>query len=76
MFIVYLWLILPLYLFLIFLTNKKMKNVKSTKTLMSFSDSSMSLSEMKKVNGGQEGCILGRGPIAFAEFLWCLQQDS
>ena len=53
-----------------------MKNVKSTKTLMSFSDSSMNLSEMKKVNGGQEGCILGRGPIAFAEFLWCLQQDS
>jgi hypothetical protein len=29
-----------------------MKNVKSTKTLMSFSDSSMNLSEMKKVQGG------------------------
>jgi hypothetical protein len=32
--------------------KNKMKNVKSTKTLMSFSDSSMNLSEMKKVNGG------------------------
>ena len=29
-----------------------MKNVKSTKTLLSFSGSSMNLSEMKKVNGG------------------------
>jgi hypothetical protein len=29
-----------------------MKNVKSTKTLMSFSDSSMNLSDMKKVQGG------------------------
>jgi hypothetical protein len=29
-----------------------MKNVKSTKTLMSFADSSINLSEMKKVNGG------------------------
>ena len=29
-----------------------MKNVKSNKTLMSFSDSSMNLSEMKKVQGG------------------------
>jgi hypothetical protein len=29
-----------------------MKNVKSAKTLMSFSGSSMNLSEMKKVNGG------------------------
>jgi hypothetical protein len=29
-----------------------MKNVKSTKTLMSFSGSSMNLSEMKKVQGG------------------------
>jgi hypothetical protein len=37
-----------------------MKNVTSNKTLMSFADSSMNLSEMKKVNGGQEGCILGR----------------
>jgi hypothetical protein len=53
-----------------------MKNVKSTKTLRSFLDSSLNLSEMKKVNGGQEGCILGRGPIAFADFFWCLQQDS
>jgi hypothetical protein len=59
-----------------FLTKQTMKNVKSTKTLRSFLDSSLNLSEMKKVNGGQEGCILGRGPIAFAEFLWCLQQDS
>ena len=30
-----------------------MKNVKSAKTLMSFSDSSMNLSEMKKVQGGK-----------------------
>ena len=29
-----------------------MKNTKSTKTIMSFSGSSMNLSEMKKVNGG------------------------
>jgi hypothetical protein len=53
-----------------------MKNVKSNKTLRSFLDSSITLSEMKKVNGGQDGCILGRGPIAFTEFLWCLLQDS
>jgi natural product precursor len=33
-----------------------MKNVKSTKTLMSFSDSSMNPSEMKKVQGGWNGC--------------------
>jgi hypothetical protein len=58
------------------LTTNKMKNIKSTKTLRSFLDSSLNLSEMKKIIGGQEGCILGRGPIAFAEFLWCLQQDS
>ncbi len=35
-----------------------MKNTKSTKTLMSFSDSSMNLSEMKKVQGGG-GCYYG-----------------
>jgi hypothetical protein len=33
-----------------------MKNVKTNKTLMSFAGSSMSLSEMKKVNGGWNGC--------------------
>jgi hypothetical protein len=33
-----------------------MKNVKSNKTLMSFAGSSMNLSEMKKVNGGWNGC--------------------
>jgi hypothetical protein len=56
--------------------NRTMGKVKSTKTLRSFLDSSLNLSEMKKINGGQEGYILGSGPIAFAEFLWCLQQDS
>ena len=35
-----------------------MKNVKSTKTLLSFSDSSMNLSEMKKVQGGWGGLII------------------
>jgi hypothetical protein len=37
-----------------------MKNEKSTKTLMSFADSSMNLSEMKKVKGG--GLALCRVP--------------
>jgi hypothetical protein len=33
-----------------------MKKVKSTKTLMSFADSSMNLSEMRKVQGGIKLC--------------------
>jgi hypothetical protein len=37
-----------------------MKNVKSTKTLMSFAGSSMNLSEMKKVQGGTGTVFLCR----------------
>ncbi len=47
-----------------------MKNVKSTKTLMSFSDSSMNLSEMKKVQGGQ----LCAKSLGLEGFIACLQQ--
>ncbi len=38
-----------------------MKNVKSTKTLMSFSGSSMSPLEMKKVSGGHISLCLYLG---------------
>jgi hypothetical protein len=44
-----------------------MKNVKSTKTLMSFAGSSMNLSEMKKVQGG--GASGPRGMCYYGGYL-------